>query len=142
MRILKRSFIYSIIVFSILISKTHAEEYSSIKMYFVRWNIKTRVTLTPSAVRNWRQLYMEINDEYMISIVSNAVFKKKFSEKKFGPPGKGAANLVIDFITKKGDITTIYANNGYMVNEKTNMYKKMDHNMIKEITSILNIDDK
>lgn len=129
---------------SILISEnTVAEEtseeydgrYSSVKIYFVHWNIISRVTLSPADVRRMRHLYIEINDEFMVSQVVDAVFHDNFQERTTTLPEP--ARLVIDFISEDGTVEMVYANESHMLHEDSSKYKVMNNELLNNIFSIL-----
>ena len=111
------------------------EAYSEIKIYFVPWEIITRVGLSPGDVRRTRHLYMEIKDEVMISTVVDAVYHDDFHDRGTTLPED--ARLVIDFIKKDGVIETVYANQSHIINGDSSKYKDISNELLKKIGSLI-----
>lgn len=118
-------------------SAEYKEAYSAIKIYFLHWDIMTRVKLSPEDVRRMRQLYIEINDETMISKVVDAVYYDDFHDRDNTMPEP--ARLVIDFIKKDGVIETVYANKSHILNGDSSKSKSINNELLNKIGSIINL---
>lgn len=117
------------------ITRATKKDYTSVRVYFVRWDLDTRIALTPKDVRRLRHVYIEVKDRYIISNICDRVFTPDYSPAtgEFPEP----ANLVIDFMNQESIIKTVYANSALIVQEGAHLQKKMDRSFIREILSSL-----
>lgn len=112
-------------------------EFLAIKIYFVHWDIITRVRLSPEDIRRMRKLYIEINDKTMISKTVDAIYHDKFHDRVNKLPEE--ARLVIDFIKKNGAIETVYANKSHVLTEDSSKSKDINNELLNKIGSIINL---
>jgi hypothetical protein len=109
--------------------------YSSVKIYFIRWDRHIRMSPSPELVRNMRYLYIEINDHSIIPDIAKAIFKDDFENS--GSNLEEPVAIVIDFIRSDGTIESLYANESYMYNKDFSKFKKMDNKLMDVICSKL-----
>lgn len=117
--------------------KSKAKDYTSIRVYFVRWDLLTRKTMTPEDARRIRHVYMEINDIYIISKILDLVFTSDYS--KATDPYPEPAHLVLDFMNHDSIERTVYANSAVIVQDGSQLQKKMDHDFIQQLLSSLSM---
>lgn len=117
------------------ISSKYNMDYSSVKIYFVQWDIMTRVMLSPEDVRRMRHFYIEINDTTMILKVVDAVNFNDFQERDNSQPEP--ARLVIDFIKNDKVIKTVYANKSHILNEKSTKSKDMTNDVLHSLLEVI-----
>jgi hypothetical protein len=70
----------------------------SIRIYAVSWNIMTRARLSEDDVRRTRDVYMEINDRYLIGKVIDSLGRLNCS--KVDELNLMDVRLVVDFVMK------------------------------------------
>jgi hypothetical protein len=115
--------------------KGFSKEYSTVKIYFVNWDVMTRTVLFPKDVREAKQLYVEINDELMISKIHKAIYGTIFKDRNNTIPEP--ARLVVDFIGSDGIVNTVYANESHILTNDSSKYRLLDTETIKLISSLL-----
>jgi len=120
--------------------KINFNKYSSVKIYFVHWDILTRTMLTPENVRAIKHLYIEINESEMISKVVETIYNTNFHDRDNTLPEP--ARLVIDFIQKDGTVDTIYANESHVLNKKSDKYKILDKKILNLICNFFREKEK
>lgn len=112
------------------------EGYSSLKIYFIDWEIITRTTLSPADIRKMRHNYTEINDHETVSKVLD-IIKDDFHNRSSKLPE--AARLVVDFVKKDGTIKTFYANQSHILNEDSTKSKIMTNSLINALSELIGI---
>lgn len=107
--------------------------YSSVKIYFLPWNVYTPIRLTPEDVRERRVFYMEINDEFRINEIMAIVSQKAFEN--FESNVKPDIRMVIDAYKKDGSIETFYAYKSHIFNHDFTQYQKNNKEFLNKICS-------
>jgi len=85
---------------------------NQIRVYFVGWDIMTRSRLSPEDVRSMRGVYLEINEDYLISNIAKEI--KSLNCKSTEKHEIGDIRLVLDIIKDSKVIYSIYANKDYI----------------------------
>lgn len=84
------------------------QDYKQINLYFVRWEIVTRTSLSPDDVRRMRHVYAEVTDKALISDLVTAIGATKFATRPSTEPEE--ARLVIELVRSNGQLDVYYAN--------------------------------
>jgi hypothetical protein len=138
MRRISFSIISFLIFICIVVNNSQAEinkeddlmKYKRIDIYFVGWDIMTRIPLTIEDVRRMKRIFISINDpSYVTNFISWLkidTFKARKEEYVEDP------RLVIDLITANGDRHVFYANKIHLFSLKSNKYREVNEEFLKK----------
>lgn len=106
-------------------------KYQKLEVYFVSWELLTRVRLRVEDVKRMRHVYMAIIDDSVIANISNAIHNHTFKENRTG--ANHDARLVLEFTYKNGNSEIYYASQNKLLSGDSKKIADLDKELLQKL---------
>lgn len=97
--------------------------FTSVKIYFVGWDLRTRVPLSADDVVRMKRIYFEISDDGLAANFAKWLRMPELRVRDTSEPGN--ARLVIELVERNGGTITLYADRDYLYSEDSTQSRKI-----------------
>jgi len=102
-----------LVIFGGSFANDSSVRYSSLKIYYIRWDVMTRTGLSPDHVRKNKHIYVELDDTFRINKIISAIKEMPCSVMS-GRNIRPDVRIVLDFYQNGELVNSYYGDRNYL----------------------------